>query len=86
MKKLVCIIVAFIVVALGAVFVPKLFHTCDDCQSFFVGTGYEPVAIAEWFTDENENYAICKKCAQIHHVVEIQAGADVDDFKKGLFD
>ncbi len=86
MKKTAAVVVVIIVVVLGIIFIPKLCHTCDDCEDFFVGRGYEPIAIAEWFTDEDEDYTICKDCAEKHHAIEILAGADVDDFKKDLFD
>lgn len=88
MKKIIGIVAALVVVAGlvvgGVVFVPKLCHTCYDCEEFFVGTGYEPNIISDMLTKEDQ--ILCRACAEKHHVVSIKLGKSVEDFKRPLFE
>lgn len=83
MKKLLSLVVVAIIVIAGIIFVPKLVHTCDDCGKTFVGAGYEPFALVEMVSEEEQ--IICKECAEEQHALEIGLGKSVDDYKKDLF-
>lgn len=82
MKKVLIIVV--VLVFLG-VFAPQLVHKCDDCETIFFGTGYEPNVVADLLKDEGDQI-ICKECAEIHHALSFLTGKTLDDFKRGLFD
>lgn len=83
MKKIISTVLTLaIVVGLLAFFGPKLLHTCDDCEEFFVGTGYEPNALLD-LIDESDT--ICRDCAEKHHAVEIALGKELEEYQKPLF-
>lgn len=84
MKKFVSLIVIIAVVLLGIVFVPKLLHTCDDCDRIFVGTGYVPNIVTDALSEKEQ--IICRECAEKQHAVAIALGKSVDDYKRDLFD
>lgn len=84
MKKIIGVLMVVILLSVSVYFVPRLIHKCDDCEKVFVGTGYEPNAILELVSDENET--ICKSCAEKQHVIEITLGKNLEDYKKSLFD
>jgi len=85
MKKLIPITIIIIAIAVCAViFVPKLFHTCSDCDEFFVGWGYEPNIVADLLSSDEEQ-VICEDCAKKQHAIAIGLGKDLSDFQKDYF-
>lgn len=83
MKKIISLAVIVVIVIAGIVFVPKVVHTCDDCEKFFIGAGYEPNIVEDLLSSEEQ--IICKKCAEEQHALSIAMGKSVDDFKRDLF-
>lgn len=83
MKKIILIILAVALIAAAIIFVPKLFHTCDDCGGFFFGTGYEANIVADII--DGDDPVICKKCAEKQHAVSLALGKSVEDFRIPLF-
>lgn len=83
MKKLISLILIVVVLAAGGFMVPKLLHTCDDCEKVFVGPGYEPNALADLLQEDAS--VICKDCAEVHHAVSLALGKELKDFQKELF-
>ncbi len=77
------IIVLVVIVALLAVFIPRLVHKCDDCEKVFFGTGYEPNVLSEILSEDDQ--IICKECAEKQHALSIAMGKTLNDFKKPLF-
>lgn len=83
MKKLLAIVVVLILIVLGVIFVPRLIHVCDDCDTVFVGTGYEPNMVVMAVSDKTE--VICKECAKTHHAASLAFGKSLEEFRKDLF-
>ena len=83
MKKILVFVLIIALVVAGIIFVPKLVHTCDSCDKFFVGAGYEPNVLSDLVTDEE---VICKDCAEKQHAISIALGKSVEDFKLDLFE
>ena len=84
MKKIISLVVVVAIIIAGIVFVPKIAHTCDDCEKFFLGAGYEPNIVEDLLSSEDQ--IICKKCAEKQHALSIAMGKSVDDFKRDLFE
>jgi hypothetical protein len=84
MKKIISIVIIAAIVFAGVFFVPKLAHTCDSCDEFFIGTGYKPNIVAGFLGNEDD--IICKECAEKHHAVALTLGQSLDDFKRDLFE
>ena len=84
MKKIISLVVVVAIIIAGIVFVPKIAHTCDDCEKFFLGAGYEPNIVEDLLSSEEQ--IICKKCAEKQHALSIAMGKSVDDFKCDLFE
>ena len=82
-KKIIAIVVAVVIVLTGIFFVPRLCHTCDDCDKFFIGAGYEPNMVNDILS--TEVIVLCKDCAEKQHAVSIAMGKSVDDFKRKIF-
>ncbi len=82
MKKFISLIIVVAVIAAGIIYVPKLVHRCTDCDSIFVGTGYEPNVIGSLISDEEQ--ILCEECAREHHALALAMGKALDDFKKEL--
>ena len=83
MRKIISTVLTLaIVIGLSAFFGPKLLHTCDDCEEFFVGLGYEPNSLLNLI---EESDVLCKDCAEKHHAVEIALGKELDEYRKPLF-
>lgn len=82
-KKIIAIVLIVVVAAAAVTFVPKLVHTCDDCEGFFIGWGYEPNIISDIFSEDEQ--IICKDCAEEQHAIEIALGKDVKEFQKDPF-
>lgn len=83
MKKIISLVVVAVIVVAGIIFVPKLAHTCDDCDKFFVGAGYEPNMLEDMMTDDEQ--IICEECAEKQHAVSLALGKTLDEYKKDLF-
>ena len=89
MRKIITsVVVALIVVAALIVFVPRLAHTCDNCGSFFVGTGYRANVVSNAITSitGQEDKILCKDCASKEHALAIATGKSLKDFKRPLFE
>ena len=84
MKKIISLVVGVAIIIAGFVFVPKIAHTCDDCEKFFLGAGYEPNIVEDLLSSEDQ--IICKKCAEKQHALSIAMGKSVEDFKRDLFE
>lgn len=80
-KRIIGIIVLAMVITAAVVLVPRLVHTCDRCDTRFVGTGYRPNAL---FT--NEPLVLCRECAESEHAFRIALGGSVEDYRYELFD
>jgi hypothetical protein len=83
LKKIISLALAAIIVIAVITTVPKLVHNCDDCGKFFIGTGYEPNVVEDFFATEDQ--IICKDCAEKQHKLSLAVGKDLDDFKISLF-
>ena len=89
MKKLIRkLILAAIVVAALVFFAPKLTHTCDNCDDFFVGTGYTANKVSDIITSitGQEDKILCKDCASKEHALAIATGKSLKDFRIPLFE
>ena len=84
MKKIISLVVVVAIIVAGILFVPKIAHTCDDCEKFFLGAGYEPNIVEDLLSSEEQ--IICKKCAEKQHAISIAMGKSLDDFKRDLFE
>ena len=84
MKKIISLVVVVAIIIAGIVFVPKIAHTCDDCEKFFLGAGYEPNIVEDLLSSEDQ--IICKKCAEKQHALSIAMVQSVEDFKRDLFE
>ena len=84
MKKIISLVVVVAIIVAGIIFVPKIAHTCDDCEKFFLGAGYEPNIVEDFLSSEGQ--IICKKCAEKQHALSIAMGKSLDDFKRDLFE
>ena len=84
MKKIISLIIVVAIIVAGIIFVPKLVHTCGDCEELFIGAGYEPNAVESLISSEKK--IICKDCAKEHHAISIALGKSVEDFKLDLFE
>lgn len=84
MKKIISLVVVVAIIVAGIIFVPKITHTCDDCEKFFLGAGYEPNIVEDLLSSEEQ--IICKECAEKQHALSIAMGKSLDDFKRDLFE
>ena len=84
MKKIISFLVVVAIIVAGIIFVPKITHTCDDCEKFFLGAGYEPNIVEDLLSSDEQ--IICKKCAEEQHALSIAMGKSLDDFKRDLFE
>lgn len=84
MKRIITLLLVVAIVVAGVIFLPKLVHTCDGCDKFFVGTGYEPNVIVDFVNSDEQT--ICKECAETQHALSILTGKSVEDFRKKLFE
>ena len=86
-KTIVTILLAAILVAALVIFVPKLTHTCDNCDRFFVGTGYTANKVSDIITSltGQEDKILCKDCAAKEHALAIATGKALKDFRLPLF-
>lgn len=84
MKKLITLILIAAIVIAGIMFVPKIAHTCDDCEKFFIGAGYEPNVVEDLLSDTEQ--IICKECAEEQHALAIAVGKSVEEYKRDLFE
>lgn len=86
-RSLVAILVVGALVVGGVVFVPRLTHICDNCASFFVGTGYYANAVSNALTSltGQDSKILCRACAAKEHALAIAAGKSLTDFQCPLF-
>lgn len=86
-KQIARILFAAIVVAALVVFIPKLTHTCDNCDEFFVGAGYTANKVSDLITSltGQEDKILCKDCAAKEHALAIATGKSLKDFRRPLF-
>lgn len=87
-RLIVTLAIVAVVVATAVVFVPRLTHTCDNCASFFIGTGYSANVISNAISSisgENEKI-LCKECAGKEHALAIATGKSLSDFQRPLFE
>lgn len=84
MKKIISLVIVVAIVVAGIVFVPKIAHTCDDCEKFFIGAGYEPNILKDFISEEKQ--IICKDCAEDQHAIAIAMGKSLDEYKYDLFE
>lgn len=83
MKKIISLVVVVAIVAAGIIFIPKIVHTCDDCEKLFIGAGYEPNIVADFLSEEEQ--IICKECAETQHALSIAMGMSLEEFKRDVF-
>ena len=86
-RPIATILIVAIIVAALVIFVPRLAHTCDNCDSFFIGTGYTANIVSNAITSitGQEDKILCKDCAAKEHSLAIAAGKSLSDFKRPLF-
>ena len=84
MKRLFKLLFNIAIICAVVYFAPKLVHKCDDCEEWFVGTGYEANVIADVISDDDQT--ICKPCAEKQHAIETTLGKSLDDYRKKLFE
>lgn len=84
MRKIFKLLLTIVFICAIVYFAPRLVHKCDDCEEWFVGTGYEANVIADVVSDDDQT--ICKACAEKQHVIETTMGKSLNEFKKRLFD
>ena len=86
-RWLITAVVVIAVVALLIVFVPRLTHNCDNCDTFFIGTGYHANGVSNAVTSitGQEDKILCEECAAQEHALSIAFGKTLDEFKRPLF-
>lgn len=87
-KIIAIVLVIAILAGTIAVFAPRLLHHCDNCDQFFVGTGYYANIVTNTLTQWQgaEEKVICADCAAKEHALAILAGKSIQDFKRPLFE
>lgn len=80
MKKIIKLLVSVLVILVLITYASQFFHVCDGCDSFFIGSGYEPNALADMINAEDE--LLCKECAEVHHIISLGLGEDLSEFRK----
>ncbi len=82
------VLVVALLAGIGLLFGPRLLHTCSNCDSFFVGTGYRANIVSNALTSltGNEDKILCRACAEKNHAVAILAGKSLEDFRIPLFE
>ena len=84
MKKLGRLLLTIIIICAIIYLAPKLVHKCDDCEKWFVGTGYDANVIVDAVSEDE--LTICKDCAEQQHLFGTTFGKSLDDYKKKLFE
>ena len=82
MKKLFSLILTIAIIVAAVYVAPKLVHTCDACESFFIGPGYEPNVLTDLLAQQE---TICKECAEDQHAAALALGGDLKEYQKPLF-
>ena len=82
------LVIVALVVAVALIFIPRLAHTCDNCGTFFVGTGYMANIVSNAFTtiSGEDDKILCKECAAREHALAIATGKSLADFQRPLFE
>lgn len=86
-RWLVTAVVVILVAGVLVVLVPRLTHHCDNCDTFFFGTGYYANDVSNVVTSltGQEDKILCEECATQEHALAIAFGKTVDEFKRPLF-
>ena len=87
-KIIAIVLVLALLAGIGVLFGPRLLHTCSNCDSFFVGTGYRANLISNALTSlsGNDSKVLCRACAEKNHAVAILAGKSLEEFRIPLFE
>ncbi len=80
MKKFFRFLIGIIVILFLVTYIPQFAHICTDCETFFIGTGYEPNIIADMISAEEG--ILCKECAEKQHAITTGLGKSLDDYRK----
>jgi len=86
--RMICVVALLAALVIAAVaLIPRLTHTCDNCEKFFLGSGYSANAVSDMIThiSGQDDKILCEDCAMREHALEIAAGKTLDDFKNPLF-
>lgn len=83
MKKIVKLIIALLVAVLLVAYIPYYINTCDDCDKMFFGPGYDANIVMEAISEDD--YVICKDCAELQHAISSLVGKSVDEYRRPLF-
>ena len=88
LSRIIELAIAVVLVLAAIYFLPKLIHTCDRCDKFFIGTGFEANIVSDAFSTVtgNESDVLCKECAKTEHALAIATGKSVNDFRLPLFE
>ncbi len=87
-RSITSVLLTVALIATAAVFVPRLAHICDNCDTFFLGTGYTANVASNALTyiSGQEDKILCEDCAAKEHALAIAAGKSLSDFKRPLFE
>lgn len=91
MRKIIRLIGTALVLALLLLVVvslaPRLVHICDNCDKFFLGTGYSANMISDTITflSGQDDKILCADCAAQEHAFAIAAGKKLEEFRIPLF-
>lgn len=80
MKKIIRFLVGIVVLLVLITYIPQFLHICTDCETFFIGAGYEQNILVDAVSDKKG--ILCKKCAEKHHALSVGLGKSLDYYKK----
>ncbi len=83
-KPIVVVVIIAVVIAISAVFAPQLCHRCDECDSFFVGTGYKGNVLSDILL--KQKVVICRECAEFQYSIPLSFGMPLENVKYRLFE
>ena len=88
LSRIIEIAIAVAILLAAIYFMPKLIHTCDNCDKFFIGTGYKANIVSDALSavSGDEAKVVCKDCAKTEHALAIATGKSLEDFRNPLFD
>lgn len=82
MKKNFKFLVGIAILLVLITYTSQFFHICTDCETFFIGAGYERNIVADVISAEDGT--LCKKCAEKHHMLSVGLGKSLNDYKKSI--
>lgn len=87
-RSITSIILVVALIAAAVIFIPRLAHTCDNCKTFFVGTGYYANILSNAIStiSGEANKVLCRECAATEHALAIATGTPLEDFQRPLFE